>query len=485
MRLRAQSAVEFLSTYSFSFLLISIVITILLLFSSLPRTVLPTQCSFYNGFYCSDVAYFNRGTGSELVVLLTDVEPGIVNISNFSANVNYHNSINGFCYPQRASPGQDVYCVANFTGKSNVNNEYQLFFSMSADYCAKAPPNVSSYSVSCISSNTFSYGGEAQVEGTLYNPADLPPIQNVYCVGGTSFSSTAVYYAPITQNGLGEWYSTNSYPISLTSTSCTIYKNYIYCPGGGSGFFSSGYSYYAPLSQNGVLGWSLTTKYPTSLSNAGCTSYKGYIYCVGGSGSASEELSYYAPISTIGIGNWILTTNYPLQFTGSGCYAYEGYIFCFGTTSFSASTQNAVYYAPVSNNGIGNWISTAPYPLQAFGTAGCTIYEGYVYCVGSDTFFNQQTVYYAPISNLGVGAWIATNSYPVGVGTGGCVVADGYLYCNGGNSGFENQVYYAPILSQGVGNWLSGNTYPLGFGSGYCSVPGYTGGYLGGGAQDV
>src|SRR5580692_4946343 len=102
MSMKAQSALEFLTTYSFSFLLIAIVLTILLLFSSLPKEILPTQCTFYSGLNCGDVSYFNISSGTELVLLVTDTSPGQLRMTNFTATIpgaKDNLSSPGYCTP--------------------------------------------------------------------------------------------------------------------------------------------------------------------------------------------------------------------------------------------------------------------------------------------------------------------------------------------------------------------------------------------------
>ncbi len=94
---------------------------------------------------------------------------------------------------------------------------------------------------------------------------------------------------------------------------------------------------------------------------------------------------------------------------------------------------------------------------------------------------SQNYVYYAPVSSAGVGNWIASANYPLAFDNAGCSVFNGYLYCVGSAVSPNNQIYYAPILNPGVGSWIASNAYPDSIVDSYCSVPGSSGGYLGGG----
>jgi len=77
-------------------------------------------------------------------------------------------------------------------------------------------------------------------------------------------------------------------------------------------------------------------------------------------GTSSRNQVYYAPVSSTGIGTWQATTSYPVGMTYDGCSIYNGYIYCVGTASTSSANQ--VYYAPVSSTGIGTWQSNNKLP---------------------------------------------------------------------------------------------------------------------------
>ena len=186
---RAQSAIEFLMTYSYVFLIIAIAMSVLLLYFSLPKTVIPFECNFYSGFTCVDAALINNTNGASLIVVGIDNQPGITNISTFSAFVNYKSSYYSTCTPSVAVAGQYVYCIANFSFTPLYTNVYYGTFNMSANYCANLPQNLSV--ASCPSSNTFKYSGSIRVQATRQTPSTI----NI----GTIAARSAVvqYYVPI------------------------------------------------------------------------------------------------------------------------------------------------------------------------------------------------------------------------------------------------------------------------------------------------
>ncbi|MDE1833571.1 MAG: hypothetical protein KGH58_04090 [Candidatus Micrarchaeota archaeon] len=163
---KGQSAIEFMSGYGFVFLIIAIAIALLFIFSSVPATVLPTQCSFLSGFSCTDAIYTNTLRGSSLFISAIDTQAGIVNISSFSAYINFFPSNTGTCAPAVATSGQTVYCTANFTFRPKLGNIYSGSFKVSSNYCANAASNLSNGA--CPSAATYTYGGNVRVQASFF-----------------------------------------------------------------------------------------------------------------------------------------------------------------------------------------------------------------------------------------------------------------------------------------------------------------------------
>ena len=116
--------------------------------------------------------------------------------------------------------------------------------------------------------------------------------------------------------------------------------------------------------------------------------------------------------------------------------------------------------------------------------AGCSIYNSYIYCVGTYSASPYTQVYYAPVSSTGIGAWTSTTSYPVAMDYAGCSIYNGYIYCVGTYVSPYTQVYYAPVSSTGIGAWTSTTSYPVAMYWAYCEIPGSGGGFLGGGGPN-
>lgn len=312
----------------------------------------------------------------------------------------------------------------------------------------------------------------------------------IYCVGTATQNSNNTYYAPISSTGIGGWNKSTDYPIPIFVAGCSISNSYIYCVGSPgldpASTESDRFSYYTRLSDSGLNQWAQTTSYPTLLLDGSCSTANNYIYCVGGGNYTDPIYAYYAPTSSYGIGQWKETTPYPTGLFDAGCLIYSGDIYCTGTEYINASANTlnltklgSVYYAPVSNSGIGNWSATTNYPIPFFG-AGCSAYNSTIYCVG-DGYPNitySESAYYAPILTSGrLGTWKQTTNYPVRLAYAGCVTSNGYIYCVGSyNSTNHTEAFYAQISSNGIGTWNATTNYPVPFFDAYCATNGDSGG---------
>lgn len=229
----------------------------------------------------------------------------------------------------------------------------------------------------------------------------------------------------------------------------------------------------------------MSTPYPISLDGSSCSAYNGYIYCVGGeiAGHNFQPFTllknvYYAKVLSNGIGTWQNTTPYPIPVDLASCSIYNGYIYCIGGGSENNITGsysvNSVYYANITASGIGAWQKTISYPLPAF-LHSCSIHNSYIYCLGGYNYTNPnriRSVYYSYLSNKGVSTWQNTTPYPILIESQSCAVVSNYIYCIGGDSShtdLRNSVYYGSLSNIGVDNWQSGPIYPLQIESQSCS----------------
>ncbi len=260
----------------------------------------------------------------------------------------------------------------------------------------------------------------------------------VYCVGGVagidnSDITSSTYFAPLSQTGVGPWTQTTSYPTSIRSGSCVAWAGMMYCIGGVNSTAITNDVYYATLSSSGVGAWKATTSYPSPIWTQSCAPSSFGVYCVGGNTPAETGTSgvYFAPYSSAGLGAWTNTTGYPVGVRQESCVATSSDLYCVGGLD-----NTAVYYATVSSAGVGRWTNTTVYPFTVGANLlSCVTVSGWIYCMGGHTGPNvSDAVYHAPLSTSGVGQWVEDTNYPVAVWGLSCVSSDGAIFCSGGET---------------------------------------------------
>jgi hypothetical protein len=168
----------------------------------------------------------------------------------------------------------------------------------------------------------------------------------------------------------------------------------------------------------------------------------------------------------LGIENWFaVPTPYPIPISATSCSIYDGYIYCVGGESSNNGVSTS-YFAQLSNRGLDPWVASTRYPLNV-SQQSCNVYNGYLYCVGGfDASKNNYTnaTYYAPVSKSGIGAWSMTTPYPLPVAGLSCALANSIISCVGGALGsgrFTNATYFTNISASGIGAWFAMKAYPL------------------------
>ena len=191
MQIKSQSAIEFMMTYGFVFLIIAIFLAVLLLFSSFPKYALPTQCVIYGGISCQDAILTTGAPYPYLILSISPTSPGVLNISNFSATVGFKNSVTGFCRPSYIDAGAQAYCIATFNSLvPKSGNQYSGTFHINGNYCAAGSGNVSN--VNCNGAGgQYSYGGSLSVQASVINASNTIPYVPIKITNSQSSPTSA------------------------------------------------------------------------------------------------------------------------------------------------------------------------------------------------------------------------------------------------------------------------------------------------------
>ena len=186
-----QSAIEFLTVYGYVFLILGIVMGLLVLYFNIPRSIIPFQCNFYSGFQCTDATFATNTIAglTSLIIVASDTQPGVINITSFNSVVNGQQQTAGssFCMPQQVIQGQFIYCVADFTFATSPSAVYIGNFSIHANYCGASSQNVST--ANCVAGTNYTYSGSVRVQPSLL----YEPLNSII-----NSSPYTTFYVPIT-----------------------------------------------------------------------------------------------------------------------------------------------------------------------------------------------------------------------------------------------------------------------------------------------
>ncbi|MGC8652203.1 MAG: hypothetical protein ACP5UH_03060, partial [Candidatus Micrarchaeia archaeon] len=156
---RAQSAMEYLVTYGWAILLVSIVIALLYLYVIVPKVVVPASCNFVSGAYCNDLVLGTNTIthATELAVFLTNTQPYPMQNPQLYVKVNNITSTLGKCSPNFVLPGGAIICNMTVPVSTSLGMFISGSIYLNATYCGLAP----NYTVthSCANAPRQTYSG--------------------------------------------------------------------------------------------------------------------------------------------------------------------------------------------------------------------------------------------------------------------------------------------------------------------------------------
>lgn len=177
--MRAQSAIEFLTTYGFMFIIIGVVLSVLAFISVSPIIYSSSQCSSFAGPSCSYVHIYSNLSGhySLLTFALTNGESVPINITNLTVIIS-SKAAAGTCTPLVVLPGQSTVCMVQFPASPTIGAYITGFYQLYASMCNSG--------VSSTYINTCNYQ-KANYSGSFQAPAEssLPIVASLLALQGS------------------------------------------------------------------------------------------------------------------------------------------------------------------------------------------------------------------------------------------------------------------------------------------------------------
>jgi uncharacterized repeat protein (TIGR02543 family) len=537
--MKSQSALEFLSTYTWAFLILTIVIVSMYVIvftpSTGPATYTPSSCYISPELPCYQSVLMTNSSGSTFIVLFqNNLGVSLVFSSNsiyvqpsFSSNAVY----TGLCLPHAAAPGATVTCNVTLTSfKPAVGSQSNPTFTLNYQICpACATATSQAYTTSGSSTQTVSsYSsllytvrlltntgtGNIVVSGVRY-----PSGANVIFIGGVKYPIYAIPPAN-TPGAATSWLVSNLVVTNYLQQSTTAYGAFNPDPaaclqaafnsvfvtltmatnpagGGTTSPLTGGYAETSgsvvPISETPNTGYTFTGWIGT-----GTGSYTGSnpSSSMTVTNSITETANYIPPITV----STYSTPSGAGTLTGGGSYAYNalatvsetpnGYTFngwsCTGSAASAcpagSATTSFSFTVTSASSVTANYVVTPA--CTSGGGLTCTETTNGIYTI--DTFVDTNTlatgtwIWTAPphvtaVSYLVVAGGGGGGNYGGGGGGAGGLLQGGPIGVTGGNSIIVT-VSTGGVPGASGGNSVFGTVVAIGGGAGGGSAGGSGGG---------
>lgn len=493
--MEAQSAIEYLITYSWALILLAVVISIIYFYFLAPSQLAVNSCQFVSGFYCNDVLMISNSITKQtsVTVLLTNTQQyPVTNPQLFVENSGRNTTIVS-CYPNYVLAGGAMVCTANVPTQTNLNQLFSGGLYINATYCGAS---VSPSSQNCGTRGTRqtysgSFTGHTQTPISTQLSLVISP-QNYTQNSSAGFDSVdaVVYFMGKPLDGATVEFSANN-------PSYQLQRNYSNANGTGTAF--------SAVKTSGVGTVKITADYG-GLTNSIVINFVKLLTITVNQTSNCQQGTAIICISPLypgvkisgtgsGSGTWANSLIYPIRVAEDSCATGSGNIYCFGgeylwqvfpTNSYNNGHTlytNDVFFSPIeTGGGVGNWQQTLNYPYsQNVELVNCVSYQSSsIYCLGGQysiyngftEYYSTNSLYLASTSVSGITSWTAltANIYPTmqSPNFGTCNTYSNNIYCV---DGYGN-IYYTAIFGSGaVGKWQeSSNAVPTAFFGGPCVI---------------
>ncbi len=141
---KAQSAIEYLSTYGWALLIIAGVLSFLLVYVNVPTTLSPSSCKFSDGFYCNAVVLSTNTLSENTVVMMVITNKQRYAITNPDLIVNLNNKNytgTNTCIPSYVVSGGSIICNLTLPVNTKLGQYLMSSIYIKADYCGLTTNN--------------------------------------------------------------------------------------------------------------------------------------------------------------------------------------------------------------------------------------------------------------------------------------------------------------------------------------------------------
>lgn len=111
--MHAQSAMEFISTYSWALIVIAVIIALLYFYVAAPQQFAPSQCAFSAGVNCNNLVIGTNSISTTLTAFLTNTQQHSIKNSTIIINITNIGTVKAPCKPYFVLSGGIMICTVN------------------------------------------------------------------------------------------------------------------------------------------------------------------------------------------------------------------------------------------------------------------------------------------------------------------------------------------------------------------------------------
>lgn len=230
--MEAQSAVEFLTTYSFLLIILAAAILIIFFLVATTRTDIKSQCVSFSGVACNFVSFYSgKNTGYSLMTYsITNGQDAPINVTNITVTFRSRN-YTGICAPRLLYQGEEATCISNLSATVSYGTPAQGFYAINAKFCNSVVSNpILNCTQKVLYTGTFyTYAqdfptaiysviagiGNSSIGLVPYNSVPQFPLSNLIVNNGDwvpKMNSTAIAYAFGTIGYSGNYFGISASP---------------------------------------------------------------------------------------------------------------------------------------------------------------------------------------------------------------------------------------------------------------------------------
>jgi hypothetical protein len=195
---KAQSAMEYLITYSWAILIIAVIAAILFIYTSAPANLVSNSCSFVSGAYCNDMIIATNLTthATTVAFFLTNTQIYAIENPRMFVRVSSTNTTSYACIPNFILAGGSILCTVPVPSNSSIGSLLTGSIYLNATNCGLSSTYATTHNCTNGVQQTYlgNFAGHVQPLVSTKSNLLLKAANNTQAANGNGDQLTATVY---------------------------------------------------------------------------------------------------------------------------------------------------------------------------------------------------------------------------------------------------------------------------------------------------